>query len=68
MKETPRMTIPSEHRAEVYRARDGWRYRIIATGNGRVIAASEAYSRKWSAKRAVRKNHPDVRQVLVLFP
>ena len=47
------------HRAEIYRASDGWRYRIVA-GNGEVIAQSEAYTMKFSAKRAVKNNHPEV--------
>lgn len=50
----------SDHTAEVYEDSAGeWRYRLKAR-NGEIVATSEAYTRKSSAKRAVRRNHPDV--------
>lgn len=41
---------------EIYRDASGeWRWRIRAA-NGRIIAASgESFTRKWSAKRALRR-------------
>lgn len=36
---------------EVYRARDGWRWRLRAA-NGRVVATGEAHPRKAGAARA----------------
>lgn len=46
----------SATRADVYCDASGsWRYRTFA-GNGENIGGSEAYSRRWSAIRAVRKN------------
>ena len=49
---------------EVYRGSDGWRWRAIAR-NGEIVATGEAYSRKWSAKRAASKVFPgwDLRTV-----
>lgn len=41
-----------------------WRYRIKAA-NGEVIAQSEAYTRKGSARRAVLRNHPEVMRIEV---
>lgn len=38
-------------RFEVYRARDGWRWRLIAA-NGRIVATGEAHTRKADAVRA----------------
>ena len=53
--------------ATVYldRTARGWRYRVRA-GNGEIIATSEGYTRRASAVRAVRANHPDVSSILVL--
>lgn len=36
---------------EVYRARDGWRWRLRAA-NGRIVAIGEAHTRKADALRA----------------
>lgn len=41
-------------RFEVYRARDGWRWRLIAA-NGRIVATGEAHDRKRDAVRAVQR-------------
>lgn len=42
-------------RFHVYKAKDGWRWRLIAS-NGRIIADSgEAYTRKGSADAAVER-------------
>ena len=38
-------------RFEVYRARDGWRWRLRAA-NGRIVAIGEAHTRKADAVRA----------------
>ena len=38
---------------EVYRAEDGWRWRLKAA-NGRIVATGEAHSRKRDAERAIR--------------
>ncbi len=54
------------HTADIFQGRDGdWYYRIKA-GNGLTIAQSEGYTLKFSAKRAVKKNHPDVVRITVL--
>lgn len=51
--------MPRNHKAIVYRAGDGWRYRVKA-GNGRTVDASEeAFSRKFTAVRRVKKRWPD---------
>lgn len=46
------------HRAELYRSRDGWRYRVRS--GSEVIDGSEAYYSKWNARRGLRKNHPEI--------
>jgi len=38
-------------RFEVYRAKDGWRWRLVAA-NGRIVATGEAHTRKGDAVRA----------------
>ena len=38
-------------RTVVYRARDGWRWRLIAANN-RIIATGEAHTRRADAERA----------------
>src|SRR5690606_15930006 len=44
------MRIP--HYAQIYRARDGWRWRLVA-GNGKIVADSgEAYASTRNARRA----------------
>lgn len=37
---------------EVFKARDGWRWRLIAKNN-RIIATGEAHTRKVDAHRAI---------------
>jgi uncharacterized protein YegP (UPF0339 family) len=39
-------------RFQVYHARDGWRWRLLA-GNGRIIATGEAHTRWRDAERAI---------------
>lgn len=39
-------------RVEIYRAKDGWRWRAIAANGELVSAPGEAYSKKGNAKRA----------------
>lgn len=39
-------------RFQVYRANDGWRWRLLA-GNGRIIATGEAHTRRGDARRAI---------------
>lgn len=41
-------------RFEVYKARDGWRWRLIAA-NGRIVATGEAHTRKRDAVRACQR-------------
>lgn len=49
---------PRPHRATIYRAGDGWRYRIKA-GNGRIVRASEqAFSRPTTCKRRIEAEFP----------
>lgn len=44
-----------KHKIEVYPAKDGWRFRVVAH-NGNIVADSgEAYTRKASALRAARR-------------
>lgn len=40
-------------RFEIYKARDGWRWRLRG-GNGETVAQGEAYSRKSNARRGIR--------------
>lgn len=40
-------------RFHVYRARDGWRWRLLA-GNNRIIATGESHTRRGDAERATR--------------
>ena len=48
------------HTLIIYKARDGWRWRLVAR-NGRTVADSgEAYSRKADAKRAAWRLHEAV--------
>jgi len=45
---------------EIYEAKDGWRWRLIAS-NGHIVADSgEPYHSKWNAKRAVRSLVRDI--------
>lgn len=39
--------------------RSQW-YVRLKSSNGEILAVSEAYSSKWSAKRAARRNFPDL--------
>jgi len=41
-------------RFEVYKAADGWRWRLLA-GNNKVIASGEAHTRERDARRAAAK-------------
>lgn len=60
------------HVAEVYpeasllrRPVGRWRYRVRSS-NGETLAASQSYTRRYSAIRAALRNHPDVIEVRVL--
>jgi len=54
------------HYAEVFKDSAGeWRYRVLAM-NHRVVAQSESYVTRWGARRAVRKNHPDVERIVTI--
>lgn len=54
------------HILSIYKARDGYRWRLVAR-NGRLIADSgEAYSRKADAKRAVWRLHEAVMNARVV--
>lgn len=51
------------HKALIYRAPDGWRYRVKA-GNGRIVEASEeAFYRKVYARKRVESRWPGVEVV-----
>ena len=39
----------TENRAEVYKASDGWRFRVKSKGNNEIVAQSEGYQRKVDA-------------------
>lgn len=39
-------------RFDVYQARDGWRWRLLAA-NGRTLASGEGFTRERDARRAV---------------
>lgn len=43
-----------EQHLEVYPARDGWRWRLVAA-NGRIVATGEAHTRKRDAVRACQR-------------
>jgi len=40
------------YRIQIYNARDGWRWRMLAPNNRIVAESGEAYTRKASASRA----------------
>ena len=44
----------SDPRFQVYRAADGWRWRLRAA-NGRIVATGEAHNRKRDAVRACQR-------------
>jgi uncharacterized protein YegP (UPF0339 family) len=47
------LQVKKQTKFELYRAVDGWRWRLVA-GNGRIIADSgEAYTRRYDAARAI---------------
>lgn len=54
-----------EPRFEVYKARDGWRFRLKAANN-RIIATGEAFTRKRDAERAVQTVKETVWAVVML--
>ncbi len=37
-------------RAEVFRAADGWRFRLVSKANGKTVAQSEAYHNRADAE------------------
>ena len=39
---------------QYYPGGDGWYVRVVSS-NGKIVLDSEAYSRKWNAKRAAKK-------------
>lgn len=47
-----------KRRIEVYKAKDGYRWRLKAT-NGEIIGVSESYTRKYDAKKAAVRTHPE---------
>lgn len=52
---------------EIYAAPDGWRWRLVAE-NGKVTADSgEAYSKRWTAKRAVDRLRVVAAKALVVY-
>lgn len=48
--------------------RQRWRFRLISTGNHRVMAQSEGYLTKWNAKRAARRAFGRDIQIRVVEP
>jgi|PlaIllAssembly_1097288.scaffolds.fasta_scaffold01916_15 uncharacterized protein YegP (UPF0339 family) len=48
------MTTTPTLRFEIYKAKDGWRWRLIEANHKTVAESGEAYASKWNAKRAVR--------------
>jgi uncharacterized protein YegP (UPF0339 family) len=49
-----------DHRAEIYKSADGWRWRIKAA-NGEIIALGEAYQTKGNAVQGVQRVHPGIK-------
>ena len=51
--------------AQVFKGegRQPWRFRLVNTGNHRVMTQSEGYISKWNAKRAARRAFSDVEVV-----
>lgn len=47
-----------KRRIEIYKAKDGYRWRLKAA-NGEIIGGSESYTRKYTAKRAAMRTHPE---------
>lgn len=50
-------TKPKRTIAEIYKGRDGWRFRIKSR-NGQVIATGESYTRRSDAIRGALRAHP----------
>ena len=48
------MSQKREPQFQVYEARDGWRWRLVAA-NGRIVATGEALTRKRDAVRACQR-------------
>ena len=48
------MSQKREPQFQVYPARDGWRWRLVAA-NGRIVATGEAHTRKRDAVRACQR-------------
>ena len=47
-------TMGAHMKLDIWKALDGWRWKVIAA-NGKLVAESgEAYTRKWNAWRAAR--------------
>lgn len=54
-------------RIEVYKAADGWRWRLVHR-NGQTLADSgEAYTKRWTAKRAADRFPAAVAEAVVVY-
>lgn len=47
------------NRYEVYRATDGWRWRLVAAENGETLASGEAYADRRDCEKAVARMQDD---------
>lgn len=45
---------------EVYRADDGWRWRVRAAGNHEIVGSGEAHPARSAARQAALRHHPRV--------
>ncbi len=52
-----RRAMPSTARIEVWKGKDGWYWRLKSK-NGEILSRSEAYTRKYDAKRAAKRVSP----------
>jgi len=43
-------------KVELFKGVDGYWYLKLVASNGETLAVSEGYTRRWSARRAARKN------------
>jgi len=50
-------------RVELFKGVDGYFYLRLVARNGEILAQSEGYTRRWSARRAARKNFKGIELV-----
>jgi uncharacterized protein YegP (UPF0339 family) len=56
--------MAGREKVELFEAADGWRFRKRAA-NGEITLTGEAYARRESAEKAVRREFPDLEMVVI---